>query len=304
MPDKTSDTTSEDLYPPQIFDPPQAEIDKILPHLAWPSRTLRVLGESVQGQGVIFDLGDGRVVKTGRAVSVNEAKAMIFVRTHTSIPVPQVYMVFKHDGLTHIVMEHIDGVDLRAAQRLGANGEWSLNGGMVTEEGMRSIVEHLYRIIEELRELGRRFPLKEPRFGSWPEGPFRNSHFSVDPPTSSYSTYADFHRYFLGRLEANYSNDSIYEDLQKFMEESPRDITPALSHGDLADRNVLVKDNRIVAIVDWETFGWYPDFWEVMSLWTSRMGPSLLDAVQTVFGKPNLEAYTYRFVTACFCQPF
>ncbi|KIM77987.1 hypothetical protein PILCRDRAFT_11646 [Piloderma croceum F 1598] len=34
------------------------------------------------------------------------------------------------------------------------------------------------------------------------------------------------------------------------------------THGDLALRNILVKDGKISGIVDWETAGWYPEWWE------------------------------------------
>ncbi|KAI9062198.1 kinase-like protein [Trametes sanguinea] len=295
---------TDSLYPPHIFDPPQAEIDRILPHLDWPDRTLSVLGESVHGQGTIYDLDDRRVVKTGRAVSVNEAKAMIFVRAHTTIPIPEVYMVFKHEGLVHIVMERVDGVDLGRAQKRDANGEQSLDGGMVTAEGMRNIVEHIHRIIDEIRDLGRRFPLKEPHFGSWPDGPFCNSYFGEDPPTSPYTSYAEFHGYFLKRFAPRYSDSPMYSDLQKLVRESPQEVTPVLSHGDLADRNILVKDNRIVAVVDWETLGWYPEFWEVMGVRNSYGGQELRDATRAVFGPATAAELTYQYATACLSFPF
>jgi aminoglycoside phosphotransferase len=34
------------------------------------------------------------------------------------------------------------------------------------------------------------------------------------------------------------------------------------THGDLRPRNIIVKNGRITAIVDWEMAGWYPDYWE------------------------------------------
>ena len=34
------------------------------------------------------------------------------------------------------------------------------------------------------------------------------------------------------------------------------------THGDLTPRNLLIKDGRIHALVDWEFAGWYPEYWE------------------------------------------
>ena len=30
----------------------------------------------------------------------------------------------------------------------------------------------------------------------------------------------------------------------------------------MAPRNIIVKGGKIVAIVDWEMAGWYPEYWE------------------------------------------
>jgi thiamine kinase-like enzyme len=34
------------------------------------------------------------------------------------------------------------------------------------------------------------------------------------------------------------------------------------AHGDIAARNILVRDGRIVALLHWEHAGWYPEYWE------------------------------------------
>ena len=100
-------------YSEAIFNPSQKEIDKIIPKLH-PNglTTVKCLGQTVwcKGDNTLHDIGDGLVVKSGRAVTLDEARAMIFVRAHSTIPVPTVHMVFTYKGLTHIVMDRIDGV--------------------------------------------------------------------------------------------------------------------------------------------------------------------------------------------------
>ncbi|KAM6524279.1 hypothetical protein FSOLCH5_004880 [Fusarium solani] len=34
------------------------------------------------------------------------------------------------------------------------------------------------------------------------------------------------------------------------------------TYGDIATRNILVRDGHIVALLDWEYEGWYPEYWE------------------------------------------
>lgn len=48
----------------------------------------------------------------------------------------------------------------------------------------------------------------------------------------------------------------------------------AFTHGDLAPYNIMVKDGKIAAIIDWETAGWFPASWEYIqthhSNWEGR----------------------------------
>ncbi|KAJ5715183.1 Aminoglycoside phosphotransferase [Penicillium malachiteum] len=37
------------------------------------------------------------------------------------------------------------------------------------------------------------------------------------------------------------------------------------THGDLSSLNILVRGDDIVGIIDWETAGWYPSYWEYTS---------------------------------------
>lgn len=39
-----------------------------------------------------------------------------------------------------------------------------------------------------------------------------------------------------------------------------------LTHGDLSPRNIIVKEGRVQALLDWEFAGWYPEYWEYVKL--------------------------------------
>jgi aminoglycoside phosphotransferase (APT) family kinase protein len=34
------------------------------------------------------------------------------------------------------------------------------------------------------------------------------------------------------------------------------------THGDLRPQNIMIKNGNVVAIIDWELSGWYPEYWE------------------------------------------
>ena len=46
------------------------------------------------------------------------------------------------------------------------------------------------------------------------------------------------------------------------------------THGDIATRNLIVRDGKLVGLVDWDTAGWYPDYFEAtMSVLEERIRP-------------------------------
>ncbi|KAI9062168.1 hypothetical protein FKP32DRAFT_1677502 [Trametes sanguinea] len=166
-------------------------------------------------------------------------------------------------------------------------------------------MRELQHFIDELRDLGRRFPLKEPQYGSWPSGPYHNSYYASHLPATPFHTVSEFHDYWLKRLDKTKSDAETHEDLQLLLSGSAcHASTPVLCYGDLAPRNILVKDDRIVGIVDWETFSWYPAFWEEMAARNELMSKRLSEAQRDVFGEISWESEVgvylrvYNYVTA------
>jgi thiamine kinase-like enzyme len=44
-------------------------------------------------------------------------------------------------------------------------------------------------------------------------------------------------------------------------------IRPVFTHSDLNPFNILLQGDRVVGIIDWESAGWYPQYWEYTSNW-------------------------------------
>lgn len=51
--------------------------------------------------------------------------------------------------------------------------------------------------------------------------------------------------------------------------EKSRDYSYRITHGDLSFRIIIVQGEKLAGIVDWETAGWYPDYWEYASTFYS-----------------------------------
>lgn len=47
-----------------------------------------------------------------------------------------------------------------------------------------------------------------------------------------------------------------------------------LSHGDINPRNIIVNNCQIMAIIDWEYAGWYPEYWDFVKFFNA-LDPSL-----------------------------
>ncbi|SPO01160.1 uncharacterized protein DNG_03907 [Cephalotrichum gorgonifer] len=49
------------------------------------------------------------------------------------------------------------------------------------------------------------------------------------------------------------------------------------THADLAPRNIIVRDGKIVGLLDWEDAGWYPEYWEYVKFFHRVGSGSLWD---------------------------
>jgi aminoglycoside phosphotransferase (APT) family kinase protein len=179
-----------------------------------------------------------KVVKSGPGILPSEAETMRFIAANTSIPVPRVYK--EERGLEpSITMDYIEGETLHAV--------W--NG--LPEEQKLDIEEQLKGILSQLRSL------KGQYIGSINRGEaddVRKFHYTGGP----FDTEAEFNRFLVsdklkGCLSILY--DMAFRSLRT-------DHEIVFTHGNFAPRNIIVKDGRVVALLDWEFSGWYPEYWE------------------------------------------
>ncbi|KAF8148201.1 kinase-like domain-containing protein [Crassisporium funariophilum] len=190
---------------------------------------------------------------------------MQYVAKHTSIPIPTVHDVWRVDGITYIVMDLVQGVELEYAWR------------RMSERAKERVVAQLTDYLAQLRALP---PIVDGVISSI-HGKYLRDHGRVGLGAyGPFKSHDDFHRY----LRINFSLD----DFQKLPESNEvmiahrQQYTTKLTHGDLAPRNILVKmDGTVTAILDWDSAGWFPEYWEYTKAhfapyapqdWVSRIG--------------------------------
>ncbi|KAL4894085.1 kinase-like protein [Aspergillus ambiguus] len=85
-----------------------------------------------------------------------------------------------------------------------------------------------------------------------------------------FRTIQDSHRHLRMGLEFDSRLDTEVQDLLNQQNESWPSV---FTQGDLSSLSILVHADNIVGIIDWETAGWYPSYWE----YTSAHQPMLED---------------------------
>jgi aminoglycoside phosphotransferase len=190
----------------------------------------------------VTDVGDGMLVKHGRGVREDEGAATQFVSANTSIPVPKIFAIVtnKTTSTTYIVQEKLPGTKLMDVLP-------SMDGATRT-----AIAKRLAHILQELSKLDTKGQMGEFGRSYYEAGLLSRFNSRCDAKTTQefISFVADY---------GNNMSDSTHLDahINSFDMSRP----PIFSHGDFVPENILVEEGRVTGIIDWESAGWYPYFW-------------------------------------------
>ncbi|OMP83919.1 hypothetical protein BK809_0001302 [Diplodia seriata] len=195
-------------------------------------------------QGVVLMLSDKVCVKHGPLVHLSEASTLRFIAQNTSIPVPKVYCAFERRGWTYIVMERIDG------DKVGQG--WVKR----TEESKAKILSKLKPLIQQLRNV----PAPGPRVSNVDGGSLYDPRLPGPLRFGPFDSVHDFHKHLHGGFGPDASFDPEVNELIR-LHDQPWP-PPVFTHGDLSSLNILARGDEIVGIIDWETAGWLPYYWE------------------------------------------
>ncbi|KAI1196698.1 kinase-like protein [Nemania serpens] len=206
-----------------------------------------------QPSGVLF--GFRFCIKTSPITTLAEAHVLQFVANNTSIPVPKVYSAFAHRGQVYIVMERIGGNML-------AKG-WVCR----SEESKAKILNQLRGMIQQLRDIR---PPSDYAVANINGGPIFDDRLSGSSLKGPFRTIHDFHRELREHADPGKMNAAaLPDDLLEFFAFHGQQTAsrPTLTHGDLSSLNILARGDDVVGIIDWETSGWFPSYWEYVTAW-------------------------------------
>lgn len=193
----------------------------------------------------VYRVDPKTVVKLIEPPRLSEAEALRFVRSNTSIPAPEVYDAYIDESLDRgvIVMEYMDGDVL--------GDIWD----DMAEAEQEKITSQLRGYLEELRSIKGDF------IGSVDKSPCEDPIFTVE--LGGFGPYLNEDEFNEGIVQAMELADSgpWVDQAAGFVRALPQHEV-VFTHSDFTPRNILVRDGRVVGIIDWEMAGFYPEYWE------------------------------------------
>lgn len=197
----------------------------------------------------VYKVDATTIVKSSDSVRLSEAATMKFVQAHTTIPVPEVYNAYRdpETGHTRIIMQLVEGDCLEDV--------WD----KFDESQKQSIIDQLRGFFTQMRNI------KGPFVGCI-DGTACEDNIFTDLSYGPYENEDQFNEGIVRALKG--CRQGSWVDLVCEMVRTFKDHEIVFTHGDFAPRNILVQGTKVVAVLDWEMSGFYPEYWEyVKALW-------------------------------------
>lgn len=180
-------------------------------------------------------------MKSGRHVQLDEAHALQFA-SQLNVPVPCLRKAQQTGD--NIVAIHMDFVEGQQLDKLWPN---------MSESEKLAIACQLRDILQTMRSARCDTGI----IGSCNGGPARDCRRICDHTGGPFQNQEDFNKFILDLYPVTPTTirDALARGLRS-------DYHILFSHGDLTQHNIIIKDNKIVALIDWEYAGWYPEYWD------------------------------------------
>ena len=145
------------------------------------------------------------------------------------------------------------------------------------------IADQLAVVLKEMRSY------TSTTLGSVSGGPYDNRFLPYPwQPPRAFLSVAEYLEYYRDVFR-EFCGPDFVDKLFSCFPDGP-EVPVHLTHGDLLPRNILVDGSTITAIIDWETAGFYPEFWEYCRMHDPGwMTPQWAHVLERLFPEPRRE---------------
>lgn len=220
----------------------------------------------------IVRISEDLVVKKAADLRVHEASNLRFIAANTTIPVPKVHDVRWEDGkVVGIVMDYMPGRCL--------DDVWNA----LRPDQKKSIAEQLRGFVCQLRGL------KGDYTGAVDRGTVSTGKFT-SIQGGPFDTEREFNEWILQDLSTGISV-GLRQYAKRALTEGHEII---FTHADFSPRNILVDDNcKVTAILDWEFAGWYPEWWEHFTAYSSFQNGKDWASTSAISCRPSMTGSSF-----------
>ncbi|KAL5336018.1 hypothetical protein BJX70DRAFT_373895 [Aspergillus crustosus] len=224
-------------------------------------RKLYPLEATVWAQRLPF----GLYIKQCSRAPHNEPNVLKLIKDKTTIPAPLLIDTWEYDGTVNILMTRLQGTQIGYVYHLMSYAERNQ-----FSDDLRNCVDQLrklenttpYLICDSLGG-----PIVDHRIPSGTGGPWK--------------TEADFNEHLTSHVTASFSKVVELKDLP--VREHKNFY---FSHSDFHPSNLLVHRGRLSGIVDWESGGFRPEYWEFTKAIYGTLGGEVMGSIfRRTFGK-------------------
>ena len=196
----------------------------------------------------IMRLSNNRLIQTH--CESTEYQALRMIDKHTSIPAYRVVNVYNRPEGKVVEYEGVPGRNLEK--------HWT----ELSVDKKRKIVTDMSRFVEQLRKMT---PPKHFVIGDSTMGAALDTRFGPGKvgPFYSLDAFHDFLRRGHGAKEFDVKVAEVHEEKAK----SGSPYVLKFTHCNLKPSNILIDESGgVCAIIGWESAGWYPEYWEYVSM--------------------------------------
>ncbi|KAF9482974.1 hypothetical protein BDN70DRAFT_852448 [Pholiota conissans] len=155
----------------------------------------------------------------------------------------------------------------------------------MSESTKERVIDQLCGYISQLRALP---PPEHGLVASLTGGPIWEPAMICEPRLGPFSTNDEFHDCLRHDIPLSiFDKNPSWTWAPSVVHAHSLKYETKATHGDLAGRNILCKaDGTITCILDWETSGWYPEYWEyTKARYFPSNGPDWIKRIGLITGE-------------------